>query len=281
MRFTKMQGIGNDYVYVNGFEEQVDKPSELAKKVSDRHFGIGSDGLILLLPSEVADVRMRMFNADGSEAQMCGNGLRCLAKLAYDSGIVQDLTLTVETLAGIKEVRLLTDERGEITGAIADMGQAKLRRKDIPMAGEPEKTAIDQELTVLGETYTFTGVSMGNPHCVIWVSDLKEFPVEKIGPAIEKHPLFPERVNVEFCQLHSPTEISMRVWERGSGETMACGTGACAAVVAGVESGRLEREVLVHLLGGDLKIAYAPNGKVTLEGPCVTVFTGEYLVKED
>ncbi|GAB7388929.1 diaminopimelate epimerase [Bacillaceae bacterium] len=284
MKFTKMHGLGNDYVYVNGFVENlegIDLPA-LAVKVSDRHFGIGSDGLILILPSDKADFRMRMFNADGSEGKTCGNGLRCVAKYVYDHGLTRKRRFSIETLGGIVEPEVHV-ENGKVKKVTIDMGEPSLARKSIPMAGENgEKPVIDQPLVVAGETYRITAVSMGNPHCVIFVDDADSADVARIGPKLEKHPLFPEGTNVEFIQVLNEQEMIFRVWERGSGITLACGTGACAAVVAAVLNGKTKRNVTVHLLGGDLQIEWKEgNNRVYMTGPAEEVFTGEYPLPPD
>ena len=276
MKFTKMHGAGNDYVYVNGFEEAVEDPARLAVEVSDRHFGIGSDGLILLLPSQAADVRMRMFNADGSEAEMCGNGIRCVAKYAYDHGLVDSREITVETGAGVLTLQLFPNGRGRVEKVRVNMGRPRLTRGEIPMTGDPGGQVVGQELKVLDRTFHITCVSMGNPHCVIFVDNVAEFPVEKYGPVIERHPLFPNRTNVEFVEVVSAAEVRQRTWERGAGETLACGTGASAVTVAGVLTGQTGRKVVNHLAGGDLELEFAEDGHVYMTGPAVQVFTGEY-----
>jgi diaminopimelate epimerase len=276
MKFAKMHGAGNDYVYVNGFEETVEDPARLAVTISDRHFGVGSDGLILILPSQVADVRMRMFNADGSEAEMCGNGVRCVAKYAYDHGLVTRPEITIETGAGILPLRLFTNERGRVEKVRVNMGRPRLTRGEIPMTGDPDGQVVNAELKILDRTFHITAVSMGNPHCVIFVDNVAEFPVEKYGPVIERHPLFPNRTNVEFVEIVSATEVRQRTWERGAGETLACGTGAAAVTVAGVLNGHTDRRLLNHLLGGDLEMEFAEDGHVYMTGPAVQVFEGDY-----
>ena len=274
MKFTKMQGCGNDYIYVNCFEENVKNPSETAIKVSDRHFGVGSDGLILICPSETADFKMRMFNADGSEGKMCGNGIRCVAKYVYDFGLTQKKRITVETLSGIKTLQLNVRE-GKVETVQVDMGQPILTPHEIPVKFEGEKM-VDQPVMVNGTEYHITCVSMGNPHAITFVEDVKTLDLEKIGPYFEKHEIFPYRVNTEFIHIIDRKTIDMRVWERGSGETLACGTGACASVVACVLNNLTEDEVLVHLLGGDLKIKYdRQNNTVLMTGPAVVVCSGE------
>jgi diaminopimelate epimerase len=273
MRFTKMHGAGNDYVYVNAFEELLpaDLP-RLAIAVSDRHKGIGSDGLILIRPSSVADARMQMFNADGSEAEMCGNGVRCVAKYVYDHGIATKETLRIETPRGILELRLAI-LGGKVSTVRVNMGPPILKSADIPtrLPGDPP---VQVALDVAGRELKVTCVSMGNPHCVTFVDKITDDLVLHVGPQIERHPAFPNRVNAEFIEIISPTETIMRVWERGSGETQACGTGACAAAVAGVLAGLTERRVLTHLSGGDLELEWSAAGDVYLTGPAVEVFDG-------
>lgn len=275
MKFTKMQGAGNDYVYVNGFEERVENPEQLAVRVSNRNFGIGSDGLILILPSEMADVRMRMFNADGSESEMCGNGIRCVAKYAYDHGLVTNRKLTAETGAGILTLQLFTDSRNKVEKVRVNMGAPRLSRPEIPMQGSGAEMVVAKPLNILHTAFSITCVSMGNPHCVIFVDDVETFQVEKYGPLIENHELFPRRINVEFVHVISPTEVRQRTWERGAGETLACGTGASAVCVAGVLNGVTGKKILNHLLGGDLELEWAEDGNVYMTGPAVEVFSGE------
>lgn len=274
MKFTKMHGAGNDYVYVNCFEETVENPPEAAIRVSNRNFGIGSDGLILIMPSLVADVKMRMFNSDGSESEMCGNGIRCVAKYAYDHGIVSKRGITAETGAGILNLQLFTNG-GKVDRVRVNMGEPRLTRAEIPMAGNGSMRVVSEPLNILHSTFHITCVSMGNPHCVIFVDDVKSFPVEKYGPLIENHELFPRRTNVEFVQVISRTEVRQRTWERGAGETLACGTGASAVSVAGVLNGFTERRILNHLSGGDLELEWQEDGPVFMTGPAVEVFTGE------
>lgn len=273
MRFTKMQGIGNDYIYINCFEETVSDPSALAMRLSDRHFGVGSDGVILIEPSEVADCRMDMYNADGSRGKMCGNGIRCVGKYVYERGIARKDILTVETLSGVKTLRLDVVD-GKVGGVEVDMGSPILEPEKIP-ARFSGNTAVDLPLSVGGEKYSVTCVSMGNPHCVVFVPDTNSFPVSEIGPLFENDPHFPERVNTEFVQILNANEVSMRVWERGSGETLACGTGACATAVACALNGKTGRDVLVHLLGGNLKIRWdEASGTVLMKGPAEFSFDG-------
>lgn len=278
LRFTKMHGLGNDFVLVNGFREKIEGDmGQLARRICDRRFGIGSDGLIFLLPSDVADIKMRMFNPDGSEAEMCGNGIRCLARLAYEEGLVRGTVIRVETLAGVVVPELILDG-GKVSQVRVDMGEPKFLRREIPMLGEGD-TAVEIPLEVEGEIWKGTCLSMGNPHCVIFVPRVEEAPVSELGPRLEHHPLFPQRTNVEFIEVQSPAEIKMRVWERGAGETLACGTGACAAAVASALTGRTAREVVVHLTAGDLKIEWAANNHVFMSGPAVRVFEGIYYLE--
>ncbi len=275
MKFTKMQGAGNDYVYVNCFEEHVESPEQVAVRVSNRNFGIGSDGLILILPSDKADVRMRMFNADGSESEMCGNGIRCVAKYAYDHGLVAKKELTAETGAGILTLLLTTNGRDKVEKVRVNMGAPRLNRPEIPMLGDGAQRVVAKPLNILHTTFSITCVSMGNPHCVIFVDDVENFQVEKYGPLIENHELFPRRTNVEFVQVVSRAEVRQRTWERGAGETLACGTGASAVCVAGALNGVTEKKILNHLAGGDLELEWAEDGNVYMTGPAVEVFSGE------
>jgi diaminopimelate epimerase len=275
MKFTKMHGAGNDYVYVNCFQERVDNPEQVAVKVSDRNFGIGSDGLILIMPSTLADVRMRMFNSDGSESEMCGNGIRCVAKYAYDHGIVTKKEITAETGAGVLTLRLFTDTGNRVDKVRVNMGQPRLTRAEIPMLGDPKGRVVAEPLNIMRTTFQITCVSMGNPHCVIFVDDLANFQVERYGPLIENHELFPRRTNVEFVEIISPTEVRQRTWERGAGETLACGTGASAVCVAGSLNGVTDKKILNHLSGGDLELEWAEDGFLYMTGPAVEVFSGE------
>ncbi|HOD84100.1 MAG: Diaminopimelate epimerase [Planctomycetes bacterium ADurb.Bin126] len=274
MRFTKMHGIGNDYVYVNALEERVDDPAGLARLVSDRHFGIGSDGLILILGDAQADVRMRMFNADGSEGQMCGNGIRCVAKYAWDRGLARNNPMRVATAAGVKTIQLEIGPDDKVALASVDMGEPILGGRAIPVALDADRV-IDQPIEALGRSLRMTCVSMGNPHAVFYVDDAAAVDLERIGPAIENHPLFPQRVNAHFVQVHSPTEATMRTWERGSGITLACGTGASAVCVAGVLTGRTDRSLLAHLPGGDLRLEWRQSDNhVIMTGPAAEVYQG-------
>lgn len=274
MRFTKMQGIGNDYVYVNCFEESLKHPSEIAKFVSDRNFGIGSDGLILICPSEVADCKMVMYNADGSQSQMCGNGVRCVGKFVRDRGLTDKDVVTVETLAGIKVLNL--HRKGQVVDTVTvDMGVPVLDCSRIPVKSTRSQF-VEESVEVLGETYGVTAVSMGNPHGVVFVENTATLDLPRLGPAFEHHPIFPERVNTEFIQVMDSRTLKMRVWERGAGETLACGTGACAALVAAVLTGRAERTATLQLLGGDLTIHWdEKNNHVFMTGPAAFVFDGE------
>ena len=274
LKFTKMHGIGNDYVYVDTFREpEPGDPAALAVAVSDRHKGIGSDGLILIGPSAKADARMRMFNADGSESEMCGNGVRCVAKYVHDHGHAPRERLTIETGRGVLTLDLEV-EAGKARRVRVDMGPPILKAADIPttLPGDPP---INVPLSIEGYELALTAVSTGNPHVVLYVEDIDDFPVEEIGPALELHEVFPRRVNVHFVQVLGPGEVRMRTWERGSGLTLACGTGACAVCVAGVLTGATERRLLAHLPGGDLELEWAsPEASVFMTGPAAEVFSG-------
>ena len=276
MKFTKMQGIGNDYVYVNCLQETIENPSELAKKISDRHYGVGSDGLIMIKPSDKADFEMEMYNADGSRGEMCGNGIRCVAKYVYDYGLTDKTSISVETLAGIKYLDL-TVEDGKVVLVKVDMGKPMLRPEEVPGVSEKEEV-IDEPITVDGQEYRMTCVSMGNPHAVVFIDqDVKEFPLETVGVKFENHERFPKRVNTEFVNVLDRHTAQMRVWERGSGETLACGTGACAVAVACALNGLTEDEVTVKLLGGDLQIKWdREKNTVYMTGPAEVVFDGEW-----
>ena len=277
MKFTKMHGCGNDYVYVNLFEEKVENPAEVSIKVSDRHFGIGSDGLITIGPSDVADFRMRIYNADGSEAEMCGNGIRCVAKYVYDHKLTDKTEISVESGAGIKCLTLYV-ENGKVAQVRVDMGEPILEPTQIPVVADGDKV-IDAPIEVGGKTWNMTCVSMGNPHAVVFVDDTEHFELEKYGPLFENHERFPKRTNTEFVQIISRTEANMRVWERGSAETWACGTGTCACVMASILNKKTEDKVLVHLRGGDLTIEYdRATNHVFMTGPATEVFTGEIEV---
>ena len=274
MKFTKMHGTGNHYIYVNGFEEKLENPSEAAVKLSDRRFGIGSDGLILILPSDVADCRMEMFNADGSIGKMCGNGIRCVAKYVYDRGLVKKDVLRVETRSGVKTLQLRVED-GKVASVRVNMGQPELDPEKIPVLFSKDRMVDEEVYTPSGNVWRVTCVSMGNPHAVIFVDDVEGVNLPAIGPEMEKHAMFPERANIEFAQVTGPHEVQMRVWERGSGETLACGTGACACAVASVLTGKTDRDVTVHLRGGDLHIFWDPDtDDVYMEGPAAFVFDG-------
>ena len=285
MRFIKMHGIGNDYVYVNCFEESVDEPDVLAPSISDRHTGVGGDGLILLLPPAQgvdADVRMRMFNADGSESEMCGNGIRCLCKLAHDHGVCRNNPMRVQTGNGVLALEYTTDAEDKVAHVTVDMGEPTLTPRDIPVR-QALLTPTDQPQTFSirpggsDEDVLATFVSMGNPHAVIYHTNIDQLPLERLGASLENHPAFPNRMNIHIVQVHSPAEVSMRTWERGTGITLACGTGASAVCVAGVLTGRSDREVLIHLPGGDLQLEWRhADNHVYMTGPAVEVFTGDW-----
>lgn len=280
LRFTKMHGIGNDYVYIDctgsGALETLPDPARLSKLVSDRHFGVGSDGLILIAPSKKADLQMIMYNADGSRGEMCGNGIRCVGKYAYDHGLTTKKELTVETLAGVRELTLFTGDDDKVEKVRVDMGEAVLDTRKIPVT-YPEDTMIGQPLEVKGKIYNATCISTGNPHCVIFCdNDIKKMDIEKLGPSFERHPLFPKRINTEFVNILDRSHIAMRVYERGSGETLACGTGACASAVASFLNGFTDEKVEVRLLGGILFIEYdEKTKKIYMTGPATEVFSGE------
>ena len=274
LSFTKMHGCGNDYIYFNCFAQQVENPEDLSIRLSDRHFGVGGDGVVLICPSETADVRMRMFNADGSEGKMCGNATRCIGKYAYERGLVQKPVMTLETLSGIKTLKL-TVENDEVTAVQVDMGKPILVSEEIPVK-LPGERAINIEHTLAGQMRRFSCVSMGNPHCVLFTENIDALDLEKIGPAYENDPLFPERVNTEFVEVIDDHTLKMRVWERGSGETLACGTGACATTVAAVLCGycKMDTDITLKLRGGDLTIRYTGE-TVLMTGPATVAFEGE------
>lgn len=279
MKFTKMHGIGNDYVYVNCFEESVKNPAEVSKFVSDRHFGIGSDGLILISPSAIADFRMNIYNADGSQAEMCGNGIRCVAKYVYDYGLTDKTEISVETLAGIKYLRLQV-ENGKVASVEVNMGAPILEPKEIPVAVE-ESPVVNVPVEVKGKIYHMTCVSMGNPHAIIFMNNVKDLDIAAIGPYFENHTVFPKRTNTEFVEVLDRNTVNMRVWERGSDETLACGTGACATTVACILNDKTESEVTVHLLVGDLKIRWDREAnQVYMTGPATVVFDGEITLPD-
>ena len=309
IKFTKMHGLGNDYVYIDAINQKIENESSLAKFVSNRHFGIGSDGLILICKSDIADFKMRMFNSDGSEAEMCGNGIRCVGKYVYDNGLTDKTTVNVETLAGIKILKLNVGDDGKVASVVVNMGKPELEASKVPVdvnalveykaayrntykndaklcplavkaLDNVENAVINEAILVDGKSYDITGVSMGNPHDIVYLDndiDITKFDIEKVGPYFENHKAFPERINTEFVQILDRKTLNMRVWERGSGETFACGTGTCATVVATVLNGMCDsKDVTVHLLGGDLKITWdEESGDVYMEGPAATVFTGE------
>lgn len=277
MKFTKMQGCGNDYCYMDCTKQQIENIPELARRISDRHFGVGSDGLILIKPSERADFFMDMYNNDGSRAQMCGNGIRCVAKFVYDKGLTSKKQLQIETPGGIKQLDL-TVEEGKVTYVTVNMGNPILTPSLIPVVSEKDRV-INEPIIVGDRQYHMTCLSMGNPHAVVFVPDTSEVAIEEIGPLFEHHGVFPERVNTEFIHVENRSRITMRVWERGSGETLACGTGACASVVACILNGYTDHEVTVSLLGGELNIRYdEKENTVYMTGPAVTVFEGDYPI---
>lgn len=279
MKFTKMHGLGNDYVYVNCFEEKIDNPPAVARFVSDRHFGIGSDGLIMINPSKTADFEMEMYNADGSRGEMCGNGIRCVAKYVYDYGLTDKTQISVETLGGIKYLDL-TVKDGKVSLVKVDMGKPELEADLIPIISEREQV-IDEPIEVDGKEYHITGVSMGNPHAVIYVDDVKGLDLEKIGPKFENHERFPKRINTEFVHCIDRQTVEMRVWERGSGETLACGTGACAVAVSSILNNLTDTQVTVKLLGGDLQIEWdREKDRVFMTGPATVVFDGVIDITE-
>ena len=275
MKFTKMQGAGNDYIYVNCFTETVKNPEETAVRVSDRHFGVGADGLVLICPSENADFFMDIYNADGSRDKMCGNATRCVAKYVYDNKMTDKTEIALETLSGIKYIKI-TVKDGKAVAARVNMGAPILTPREIPTKFDGE-TVVSQNLTIDDTTYAVTCVSMGNPHCVLYTDDVHAPDLPRIGPKFENHEMFPDRINTEFVHIVSETEFDMRVWERGSGETLACGTGACAATVASILNGYCKRdtEIKVNLLGGTLYINWTADGDVYMTGPAETVCTGE------
>ena len=278
MKFTKMNGLGNDYIYIECLEQDIENPSQLAVRLSDRHFGIGGDGLVLIRPSQKADFTMDMYNADGTQAEMCGNAIRCVGKLVYDKGLTDQTTLTIETLAGMKTLELQV-ENGKVETVTVDMGQPILTPADIPV-DFPGENVVQEEITVEGTAYRVTCVSMGNPHAVLFFDpnfDLTGMDLTAIGPKFEHHPLFPQRINTEFAKVVASDVIEMRVWERGTGETWACGTGACATLVAAVLCGLSDREATLRLRGGDLHIRWdEQTGHVFMTGPATVSFTGEF-----
>lgn len=273
--FTKMHGIGNDYIYINCMESVPDRLPELAEEMSDRHFGVGGDGIVLICPSDKADFRMRMFNNDGSEARMCGNASRCIAKYVHDHKLTEKTRISLETLSGIKVLSLNMSTSGEVESVTVDMGEPELTASAVPVSCGSERMVEETVATSCGDVKV-TAVSMGNPHGVVFVDRIEDVPFDTLGPELEKHPMWPDRANIEFLQIISPSEARMRVWERGTGETLACGTGACASAVAAALTGRCGREVTIHLRGGDLDICWAENGHVMMTGSATEVFEGNY-----
>ena len=278
MKFTKMHGAGNDYIYVNCFEETVEDPNALALKISDRHFGVGSDGLVLIKPSKAADFMMDMYNSDGSRGKMCGNATRCVAKYVYDNKMTDKTEISLETLSGIKYIKMNIGSDGKVESARVNMGEPILAAKDIPTMFEGDEV-VDKPAKVNGQDYRITCVSMGNPHCILYIDDTDSLDIEKFGPHFEHYKMFPDRINTEFIQRVDSSSFKMRVWERGAGETLACGTGACASLVAGVLNGyyKKDEDVKVILLGGELTIRWSSEDNcVYMTGPAATVCTGEY-----
>ncbi len=275
IKFTKMHGIGNDYIYINCMESMPERLPELAVEMSDRHFGAGGDGIVLICPSDIADFKMRMFNNDGSEARMCGNASRCIAKYVHDHGLTDREEISLETLSGVKVLSLNMDSRGEVESVTVDMGEPELRAVLVPAKSASERIIEEPVDTSCGEVRV-TAVSMGNPHGVVFVDKIEDVDFDCLGPELECHPLWPDRANIEFLEILSPSEARMRVWERGTGETLACGTGACASAVAAALTGRCGRRVTVHLRGGDLQIEWAANGHVMMTGGATEVFEGNY-----
>lgn len=277
MKFTKMQGLGNDYVYVNCFEEKVENPSEVAIRVSDRHFGIGSDGLILIKPSSVADFEMEMYNADGSRGEMCGNGIRCVAKFVYDEGLTDQTSISIISCGKIKYLDMFLED-GKVSTVRVNMGTPILKAEDIPVIADGDEV-IGERIEVEERIYEMTCVSMGNPHAVIFMDDVSALPLDKIGPLFENHVRFPKRINTEFVKVLDDEHVEMRVWERGTGETLACGTGACAVTVACILNGLTKEQVTVKLLGGNLQIQWDRKENVVyMIGPAATVFKGEISI---
>ncbi len=280
LKFTKMHGIGNDYIYFDCTKNNpISEPSKLSEKISKYHFGVGSDGIVMILPSSVADFRMRMFNADGSEGKMCGNATRCIGKYVYERGLTDKTTVTLETLSGIKTLTLSVSD-GKVSEISVDMGKPVFEAEKIPVITD-EKEFISKAFNVCGKDVTATCVSMGNPHCVIFTENIDSLNLEKIGPDFENHKIFPERVNTEFVEVINENTLKMRVWERGSGETWACGTGACAVTAAAVKNGicRFDSNITVKLKGGDLKIKYINDNNIIMTGPASFVFDGELLME--
>lgn len=280
LKFSKMHGTGNDYIYVNGFTQKLENPVKTARELSDRHFAVGSDGLIIVAPSEVADVRMIMYNSDGSEGKMCGNGIRCVAKYAYDNGLTDKKVMKIETASGIKTIEVTVNDENKVEYAKVDMGKAILKPRDIPMLAEGD-SFIAQEIEVRGVKYTATAVSMGNPHLVIFMKGIDDLDLDKIGPYFENHEFFPEKVNTEFVEIIDEHNYNMRVYERGTGETMSCGTGTCAVTVAAVLNGYAKHgeELNIHIKGGTLKDTYYEDGTVIMKGMATHVFDGEIEIE--
>lgn len=278
MRFAKLHGLGNDFIVVDAFEVALDEAAlpGLARRMCDRHFGVGADGILLAGPSAEADFRMRLINSDGSEAEHCGNGIRCVAKFIADSGRTTADRITIETVGRINVLEL-NRENGKVATVRVDMGEPRFRRAEVPMTGDPDGEAVEEALDVDGQSLAFTCISMGNPHAVTFVDEVESLPLERIGPLVEHHTVFPRRTNTEFIRVINPRELQMRVWERGAGETLACGTGACASLVAAARTGRSERTATVHLPGGDLLIEWGDDNHVYMTGPAVHVFDGEWL----
>ena len=274
MKFTKWQGCGNDFVLFDCREQEPADYAALSVKVCDRHYGIGADGILVVLPSDVADFRMRIFNTDGSEAEMCGNGIRCFARYIYDCGLTKKKEFSVETGAGILVPKIILAD-GHVTGIQVDMGEPHLLGDEIPVAGHDGKKVVDEPIRVEGTTYRMTGVSMGNPHCVVFVEDAEKFPVETLGSKFEHHAMFPRKTNTEFVEVKDRSHVRMRVWERGAAITLACGTGSCATLVAGVLNGKTDRKAEIQLDGGRLIVEWAENNHVFMTGPAELVFTGE------
>ncbi|WP_300114293.1 diaminopimelate epimerase [Duncaniella sp.] len=275
IKFTKMHGIGNDYIYINCMESVPERLPDLAIEMSDRHLGVGGDGIVLICPSEIADFRMRMFNNDGSEARMCGNASRCIAKYVHDHGLTDKQRINLETLSGIKVLSLNMNDEGEVESVTVDMGEPELEAASVPVVTASEKM-IEETVETSSGSVKVTAVSMGNPHGVIFVDRIEDVDFDKLGPELEHHPMWPDRANIEFLQILSPSEARMRVWERGTGETLACGTGACASAVAAALTGRCDRKVTIHLRGGDLTIEWCADGHVMMTGSATEVFEGNY-----
>ena len=275
IKFTKMHGIGNDYIYINCMESVPERLPDLAIEMSDRHFGVGGDGIVLICPSEIADFRMRMFNNDGSEARMCGNASRCIAKYVHDHGLTDKQRINLETLSGIKVLSLNMNDEGEVESVTVDMGEPELEAASVPVVTASKKM-VEETVETSSGSVKVTAVSMGNPHGVIFVDRIEDVDFDKLGPELEHHPMWPDRANIEFLQILSPSEARMRVWERGTGETLACGTGACASAVAAALTGRCDRKVTIHLRGGDLTIEWCADGHVMMTGSATEVFEGNY-----